>query len=1087
MKKLLTIGVLCAALFGAYIMTSCETEPPLAIEYAVDVTIGQGGSVATEVEGETASKAFEGESVTLTATPDEDYEFDKWTVESGGVELSDNPATFSMPAADVSVKAEFREKDKTPYAIKVIAGENGQATATVDDKPVTEAPQGTEITLTAKPEKEYLLLEWTTENEDVVFADAEATVTTFIMPASEVEIAAEFIFDEEVLVKRPIVLTNDGNGTAVAMIDGVEVTEASRGTEITIISIPADGYAFDKWTPVSNGVELDNPKAYKTKFTMPTADVEIAVEFVPENEVDVLTKCTDEAFRAVCEYFMENKYTYNHKWDGQLSHLAWDTDSDGRLSIQEAEAVTIIMQPNTTIPYISSLEGIEYFKNLEILSCGYNILKKLDLSSNTALRDLYCSNNQLEELDLSNNKRLRILYCNYNQLKKLDLTANTELYHAVECNNNLLESIDVSGCTKLLYLDCLNNSIESLDVSTNTALWTLMCCGNRLSSLNIENMATYDGSGIYEGEEYTDLYTIWCGLQRSNDTTPQLLTITMREDQKPWWYYNAAIPQDENGASPNMYTIVKGDPVDVLEKIPDPVFKTYCKGLDLVKDGVLSMAEAKRAKTLNLPGGIGSLEGMQYFTEVASLLCYEKNTISSLDLSGRKKLTRLLWMSNQLKSLDISGCTSLYELIVFGNQLKTLDASFMAVPADGIWTSNYIICGQQTSDGSTPQTITLNLTDTQKQHWHSSLADSDFNTNVILEGEGAEFNIFNIIKDSAFRAYCQQFDADHNMVLTKDEARAVNVINIANLGIEKLDGIEYFTEINVLNCPGNQLTTLNVSQNTKLKNIIASSNRLNSLDISKCSDLMTLIVFDNRMKELNASSMANPMGFTLMCGRQTSDGVIAQTLTLTISNEQKERWNNIMTAVENWNVILAGEGVNIFDKIPDLNFKAFCQRYDTDKDGVLTLQEARMVKTINTGYDSSITSLEGIQYFTELTTLKCSGSSDDGIYSNLTTLDLRNNTKLTNVVCNYGKLDYIDIRGCTQITYLSVNNNRLTVLNASEMANPNTYHLLCGNQTSDGSTPQTLTLTLREEQKQHWTQLLPGSGYVDNTNVVLAD
>lgn len=71
-------------------------------KYGITVESGEHGSA-------TASKteAPEGMNVTLTATPDEGYQFDRWVVVSGGVTVNDNK--FTMPANDVKVKAVFKQ------------------------------------------------------------------------------------------------------------------------------------------------------------------------------------------------------------------------------------------------------------------------------------------------------------------------------------------------------------------------------------------------------------------------------------------------------------------------------------------------------------------------------------------------------------------------------------------------------------------------------------------------------------------------------------------------------------------------------------------------------------------------------------------------------------------------------------------------------------------------------------------------------------------------------------------------------------------------------------------------------------------
>lgn len=82
-------------------------EPQAVTKYTVTVTDDGNGTAQADVE-----EAEEGDEVTLTATPAEGYLFKQWTVESGSVtfdEASANPATFTMPAENVSIKAEFIE------------------------------------------------------------------------------------------------------------------------------------------------------------------------------------------------------------------------------------------------------------------------------------------------------------------------------------------------------------------------------------------------------------------------------------------------------------------------------------------------------------------------------------------------------------------------------------------------------------------------------------------------------------------------------------------------------------------------------------------------------------------------------------------------------------------------------------------------------------------------------------------------------------------------------------------------------------------------------------------------------------------
>ena len=84
------------------------------------------------------------------------------------------------------------------------------------------------------------------------------------------------------------------------------------------------------------------------------------------------------------------------------------TYSDSFLSQEKVDNVSQMAVPNMAI---SSLKGIEYFRNLSILVCNNNRLTALDVSHNRNLEQLDCYGNKLTTLDLSNNTALSRLKC----------------------------------------------------------------------------------------------------------------------------------------------------------------------------------------------------------------------------------------------------------------------------------------------------------------------------------------------------------------------------------------------------------------------------------------------------------------------------------------------------------------------------------------------------------------------------------------------------------------------------------------------------------------------------------------------------
>ncbi len=162
----------------------------------------------------------------------------------------------------------------------------------------------------------------------------------------------------------------------------------------------------------------------------------------------------------------------------------FDTNvSDDKLDQTELDRVTEI---NLYQRSVSSLQGIEFFKNLTKLDCTDDKLKRLDVSRNPNLTVLECSFNELTKLDVSNNTNLKKLNCDGNKLIRLNVTKNpklTELFF----DGNSLTSLDVSKNKELTKLFCFENKLTSLDLSKNKELTELWCYQNKLTSLDVSH------------------------------------------------------------------------------------------------------------------------------------------------------------------------------------------------------------------------------------------------------------------------------------------------------------------------------------------------------------------------------------------------------------------------------------------------------------------------------------------------------------------------------------------------------------------------------------------------------------------------
>ena len=100
---------------------------------------------------------------------------------------------------------------------------------------------------------------------------------------------------------------------------------------------------------------------------------------------------------------------------------------------------------------------------LQMLSCDFSYLTKLDLTNCLELQELFCMDNYLTEI-IFNSKQLQRIGCSKNKLSKLDIADCDKLYE-LDCYKNNLTELDVRNCTQLNYLSCYDNHLIAIDLS----------------------------------------------------------------------------------------------------------------------------------------------------------------------------------------------------------------------------------------------------------------------------------------------------------------------------------------------------------------------------------------------------------------------------------------------------------------------------------------------------------------------------------------------------------------------------------------------------------------------------------------------
>ena len=157
--------------------------------YTVTVSSMAGGTATAD-----KTTAAEGETVTLTATPDSGYHFDGWRVVSGTVTIQDNK--FTMPAGNVEIQAIF-DRNSSGGASDPTYSITLPSRVTGGELKLSRryAEKGETVTLTAIPDKGYELDTLTvtdSKGKEIELTHKGGNEYTFKMPAGRVEIEVSF-------------------------------------------------------------------------------------------------------------------------------------------------------------------------------------------------------------------------------------------------------------------------------------------------------------------------------------------------------------------------------------------------------------------------------------------------------------------------------------------------------------------------------------------------------------------------------------------------------------------------------------------------------------------------------------------------------------------------------------------------------------------------------------------------------------------------------------------------------------------------------------------------------------------------------
>ncbi|TCK68753.1 putative secreted protein (Por secretion system target) [Winogradskyella wandonensis] len=656
-------------------------------------------------------------------------------------------------------------------------------------------------------------------------------------------------------------------------------------------------------------------------------------------------------------YFSENMcadiFTYvpDDNFEQELINQGYDDLLDNLVLRANIENLTTL---DVSSASIVSLEGIEDFIALVNLNCSGNAIETVDLSANTALEDLDISDNALLDLDLSANTSLLVINVQDNNMPSLDVSNNTLLTN-LDCSGNSLTDLALDFNVLITDLDCAFNQIESLDLSNNTALISTLCNDNNLFALNLIN-----GNNA----AITNFNAL---------NNPNLFCIEVDDVA----FANGAAGWQKDAAAD--YNLNCGT------YVPDNNFEQALIDLGIDSDNTLNnyvpTGDINMLTDLDISGlAIEDLTGIEDFTALVNLNCSD-NSLSVLELTTNLALSTIYCANNQIEDLDLSINANLTSIICNDNALISLNiangnnAGLTTFNAEGnpnlfcINVDNAIL-------GNIPMAWQIDTT--------ASYNDDCVNNRITL------------ITDPVFEQKLIDFGYDNvidGQVLTAN-IELVQTLNVSDEGISDLTGIRDFKSLVELDCSGNFLDDLDVSNMVNLERLNCSSNFFLTNDINDTNGLLNTTGTIALLELFCAGNNLSNLDTSLNENLQVLDCADNNITNLNVSN------NLALVRLNCSNNSLSALDISANTLLEDLNS-------DSNQ-----LQTLTTISTLNT----------------TLTRLSCANNS-------LSDLVVTSYQALSFLNCGTNSLNALNVQNNPDLSFLSATNNQITAINLMNNGN----------------------------------------------------
>ncbi len=565
------------------------------------------------------------------------------------------------------------------------------------------------------------------------------------------------------------------------------------------------------------------------------------------------------------------------------------------LSVFRNQLPSLNISQNTNLVYLdaddNNLTTIELSKNekLETLGLNENKLKVIDLTTNTRLKSLSLgfrkpttNVNVLTSVDVSRLLDLELLSVNYMQdLTSVDLSANKKLM-TVFIKASGISSLDLSNNPAITRIDAANcSALETVNIrnGSNALITEFTVAGSvNLSCIQVDNRKEANANTNWK-KDAAAFYSEDCSKSRE--------TIAIPDDN--FEETLIALGYDEGALDDVMFKDVAESVISLnltdkgIKQLSGIESFTSLESLRANKNQLttIDLTQNKALKELFLDNNqlttidVSKNTGLEVFwikdnqltsidlkdNVVLETLSLTGNSIPSVNLTANRQLSNLGLARMPLASIDLSANTELVEVWISNARLTTIDVSNLGSLKRLRLYGNQLteLNLQRVSANLTVLDVTNNsaLECIQVDNRKEANANTNWKKDVtaFYSEDCSRPRETVAISDSNFEKVLFENYGDDALdgKVYKDIAESVTVLDISDLGIANLTGIEGFTNLIELTAKNNNLTTVDISKNTKLKRVTFKENKLTTLDLSKNLELEWLELWFNEISSIDVS------------------------------------------------------------------------------------------------------------------------------------------------------------------------------------------------------------------------------------------